>query len=356
MDKPPEEAAAQMSKTIQLFRTSGGSRIYQVPLDVFPGYPGYVYLVLAEDAGRGEAYRVLIDTGSGIGDSNQQLERGLRDISEREGRELGLADLTHVLITHAHIDHFGGLGYIRPRTPAKIGVHELDRRILTHYEERLVVVGRRLDEFLIEAGVTDERRAYLLQMYLMTKSLYHSVKVDFTYEAVGMQVGPFKFLHVPGHCAGHVVARLDDVLFTGDHILAHTSPHQSPERLTLSTGLDHYLHSLEALRGWVGGIRIGLGGHEQPMTGIPARIDAIRQLHAERLDRVLDLLAEPHTTAEVSHGLFGEVHGYNTLLALEEAGAHIEYLAQRGLLGIANLAELEGGNRASIQYYRLNGD
>ena len=63
-----------------------------------------------------------------------------------------------------------------------------------------------------------------------------------------MRLGPFEMLHVPGHCAGHVAIRLHDVLFSGDHVLERTSPHQSPERLTLSTGLDHYLKSLEALR------------------------------------------------------------------------------------------------------------
>jgi hypothetical protein len=31
-------------------------------------------------------------------------------------------------------------------------------------------------------------------------------------------------------------------------------------------------------------------------------------------------------------------------LALEEAGAHVEYLVQRGRLGIENLAEYEGGD------------
>jgi len=31
-------------------------------------------------------------------------------------------------------------------------------------------------------------------------------------------------------------------------------------------------------------------------------------------------------------------------LALEEAGAHVEYLAQRGLLGIENLTECESSD------------
>ena len=53
--------------------------------------------------------------------------------------------------------------------------------------------------------------------------------------------------------------------------------------------------------------------------------------------------AKPLTIAEVSRKLFGTVKGYNILLALEETGAHVEYLYQRGMLRIENLAELEQG-------------
>jgi glyoxylase-like metal-dependent hydrolase (beta-lactamase superfamily II) len=341
---------------IKTYTSSGGARIFQLPVEAFPGLWGNVFLVLTEDAKLGQL-RVLIDAGSGYGDSNQQLEAGLLAVTEQVGEPITLESLTHILITHGHIDHFGGLSYIFQRTHAKIGVHELDRRVLTNYEERLAVVARRLDEFLIEAGVVDESRTGLLDLYKITKSLYHSVKVDFTYEAVGMRMGPFEMLHVPGHCAGHVVIRLQDVLFTGDHVLEHTSPHQSPEHLTLSTGLDHYLQSLETLRPWAREARLALGGHESPIVDLPDRLDAIRNLHFERLAKVLDLLKEPHTIAEVSRGLFRELHGYEVLLGLEEAGAHVEYLYQRGLLGIANLEDLESGsNHVPIRYYRLVGE
>ncbi len=183
--------------------------------------------------------------------------------------------------------------------------------------------------------------AQIIDSYTITKRLYHSVKVDFTFEALGMRVGPFEMLHVPGHCAGHVVIRLHDVLFSGDHVLDETSPHQSPEHLTLSTGLEHYLRSLDALQAWAGDVRLTLGGHKDPINDLPARMAAIRSLHRERLNRVEELLTTPHTVNEVSHELFGDVHGYNVLLALEEAGAHVEYLYQRGRLGIANLDEYE---------------
>jgi glyoxylase-like metal-dependent hydrolase (beta-lactamase superfamily II) len=328
--------------------SAGGAQIYRLTLDEFPGLPGFVYLVLYE------SFRVLIDTGSGFGDSNEQLETGLRTVAELSGQPTGLADLTHILITHGHIDHFGGLAYVRPRTDAQVGVHELDLRNLTNYEERLTLIALRLKEYLIEAGVPPEMREPLLQLYMISKSLYHSVRVDFTYEAAGMQLGPFEMLHVPGHCPGHVVIRLHDVLFSGDHVLHPVTPHQAPEHLTLYTGLDHYLKSLSALRDWAGDVRLTLGGHNEMITNLPARIDEISSMHRHRLDRVLELLEEPRTIVEVARGLFGDLQGYNVLLAIEEAGAHVEYLYQYGLLGVHNLAEIESQiEPVAIRYFRL---
>ena len=63
----------------------------------------------------------------------------------------------------------------------------------------------------------------------------------------------------------------------------------------------------------------------------------------------------PQTISGLSHALFGEVHGYNVLLALEETGAHVEYLYQRGLLEIANLQDLENGREpVALRYRRVS--
>lgn len=329
-----------ISSEIRAFTSHSGARIFQLPLELFPGFWGYAYLVVIDQADL-PPMRVLIDTGSGLSSSNEDLEAGLVAASQMIGSRVNLADLTHVFITHGHIDHFGGLGYIRPRTSAKIGVHELDWRIIANYEERLVVAARRLEVFLIEAGLNAEQRASLQEMYQLTKALYHSVPVDFTYESCGMRIGPFEILHVPGHCAGHVVFRLDEVLFAGDHILAEISPHQSPERITLSTGLEHYLRSLDAVRTWGTGIELVLGGHKEPVCVLEQRIQEIKDTHHRRLEQTLNVLNKPGTISDVSKALFSNAHGYNVLLALEEAGAHVEYLYQHGQLAIDNLSELE---------------
>jgi glyoxylase-like metal-dependent hydrolase (beta-lactamase superfamily II) len=334
--------------TFQFFETTGGARIFRIPMNVFPDFWAYAYLVLVND------HTVLIDTGSGFGDSNAHLVAGFDQASRMAGRTIRIEDLTHILITHGHIDHFGGLVFLRERTNALVGIHELDLGNLTSYEERVAIAENRLKVYLVEAGVPEDKREGILNMYRVNKMLFHSVKVDFTHEAKGMCLGSLEMLHVPGHCAGHVVIRLHNILFSGDHVLGRITPHQSPERLTLSTGLGHYLDSLTVLEKWAGGSSLTLAGHDDPIPNLPARLAEIRREHTARLKLTLEFLAEPHTIADVSGELFGRVNGYNVLLAIEEAGAHVEYLHQRGLLRIVNVDELESDNGPVVNRYRYN--
>jgi hypothetical protein len=105
----------------------------------------------------------------------------------------------------------------------------------------------------------------------------------------------------------------------------------------------------------LGGIWLALPGHEAPIEDMPARIDVIAAHHERRLGQVLDLCRDPMTLVEVSKRLFGPRAGYTRLLALEEAGAHVEYLFQRGELGIANLSEVSEQANPVIQYETRRG-
>jgi len=86
----------------------------------------------------------------------------------------------------------------------------------------------------------------------------------------------------------------------------------------------------------------------------PARLAEIRKSHAARLTLTLEFLSEPHTIAEVSQELFGRVNGYNVLLAIEEAGAHVEYLHQRGQLRIINLDDFDKNDGPVVTLYQRN--
>ncbi len=338
--------STKIPHTFQAFETSGGAHIYRLPLNVFPNFWAYAYLVLVD------GYTVLIDAGSGFGDSNANLEAGFEQASHMLGHTIRIQDLTHILITHAHIDHFGGLAFLKERTRALVGVHELDLGSLISYEERVSLAEARLKTYLTESGFPQAKHQGVLELYRINKLLFHSISVDLTYESVGMSLGPFEMLHVPGHCPGHVVIRLHDVLFSGDHVLSRISPHQWPERLTHWAGLRHYLDSLALLVNWAGDVSLTLPGHNDPIVDLPARVDEICQLHAVRLQKALAFLSEPHTIMDVSRELFGKVSGYDVLLAIEETGANVEYLYHRGLLRMVNVEDLESGNNPVAVLYK----
>jgi glyoxylase-like metal-dependent hydrolase (beta-lactamase superfamily II) len=335
--------------TFQCFTTSGGARVYRLPLEAFPNFWAYAYLVLAD------GYRVLIDCGSGNDVSRASFEAALAQVNQQSDRPVRYEDLTHILITHGHIDHFSGLVFLRERTKALVGVHELDLHTLSRHEERLAVISHRLGVFLSEAGVETEPREQMLRMHKFTKAIYHSLPVDFTYEAEGMKVGPFEMLHVPGHCPGHVVIRLDDIVFSGDHVLAGMTTHQSPEQLIPYNGLGHYLESLSRFERWADGASVILGGHNAPIEDLSGRIAAIRRHIKERLQQTFEFLAGAHSIVEVAEKLYGRMGGYNALLVTEKAGAYVEYLYQRGMLEIVNMNEMEeSAQPVTIRYCSSN--
>ncbi len=322
-----------------VFETSSGAQIHRLSLQAFPKFWAYAYVV-QKDGGN-----YLIDTGSGTDVSHEDLLKGLSQAG------LQPSDLTHILLTHAHIDHYGGLIKLRPLTNAKIGCHSLDLQTVAFHDARLALIGRRLASYLTEAGLTEETRDSLLNIYRFTKAIYRSTPVDFTYESYDLQVGPIEMIHLPGHCPGHVAMRLDDVIFCGDMIVEGITPHLAPESINPYGGLDHYLESLAYLQDWGAGVRLTLNGHDDAVTDLPVRIEATRHNLIRRMGKALEALADPLTIAEVCETVYGETGGYNGMLVIEKTGAYIEYLYEHGMIEITNFDEVEQGQPA--RYRRL---
>ncbi len=88
------------------------------------------------------------------------------------------------------------------------------------------------------------------------------------------------------------------------------------------------------------------------MPDLAGRIQEIREVHDRRLDQVLKICRQPQSIVEISQALFGQVSSYHVLLALQETGAHVEYLYQRGELLAANLEEIERSPEPVICYRR----
>jgi glyoxylase-like metal-dependent hydrolase (beta-lactamase superfamily II) len=330
---------------IARFDSDSGARIYRIPLDVFPGFVAYAYVVL------GVGPPTLVDTGSGYGNSNEQLVQGIESLRADFGEKIGVKDIQRIIVTHGHIDHFGGVSHMVEQTGAVVGTHQIDRRVLTNYEERVVVATKDLRVYLERAGVREDKIPTLMEMYGFSKKHVRSVNVDIDLDEDKMLDG-MQFIHTPGHCPGQVCIILGDVLLSADHVLAQTTPHQSPESITRYTGLGHYLESLRKVA-HLSNIRLALGGHEEPIHDLYSRIDGIRASHQRKLERILDIIkaaASPCTISDLSKSMYPDRHGYDVLLALEEVGAHVEYLYEHGRLAVSNLDEIEREPNPALQY------
>ncbi len=328
---------------VRRFHAGEKTRIYCLEVETLPRHVNNIYLVLEPGSS------VLVDCGSGFDSSVRDLDLCFAIVRAVFGEQATFADLDWCVITHAHIDHFGGAMRVREKSRARLAVHELDARVLACFEERLVVASKDLDVFWRRAGVSDEERSKMLARYAYTKRFFRSVEIDRALRD-GDTIGPgYRVHHTPGHCPGQICLQASDVLFTSDHVLARTTPHQFPQAITPFGGLEHYFHSLAKVRK-LEAINLALGGHEEPIWDLRARIDGIALFHRDRLAKVLELCKEPKTVQAVTEAMFGEQDGYGTILALEEAGAHVEYLHQLGKLRIANLDEVEKERDPVIRY------
>lgn len=331
---------------VQRFVSSTGVRIYRIPCEAFPNFIVYAYLLLEAGA------PTLVDTGSGYGDSNDHLLAGLEAVRDEFGEKITPTDIKRVIITHGHIDHFGGLQHVVERSPgAEVVIHGLDQRVLSSYEERVVVTTKALSVYLQRAGVEQDLQPTFMEMYGFSKKHVRSVHVDTTLSD-GQELDGIRFLHTPGHCPGQVCLVLGDVILTADHILSRTTPHQAPESITAYTGLGHYLESLEKVHR-TGGFDLALGGHEDEIPDVYKRIDQIRASHMRKLDRVKSIIREhdgPATINDVTKVMYSTVNGFHNLLALEEVGAHVEYLYQYGQLCVNNVDEVAREDNPALRY------
>jgi len=82
------DPAPVQPKEIGRYVTSGGVRIYSIPIQSFPNHYTNVYLVLAGDTVG------MIDVGSGWGESNTKLVKGLEGIHERYQEKITLSDVS----------------------------------------------------------------------------------------------------------------------------------------------------------------------------------------------------------------------------------------------------------------------
>ena len=183
---------------VRRFSTAGGVVIYLMPVETLPHHINNVYLLLEH------GHSTLFDVGSGTETSRRDLDLGFAVIRAAFGEDARYEAIDTAIISHAHIDHFGGVGDVRVRTGARICVHELDARVISGFEERVVIVAKDIEVYLCRAGVSEEERERLLALYMASRTWFRSVEIDRALRDGDLIGNGHRVIHTPGHCPGEI--------------------------------------------------------------------------------------------------------------------------------------------------------
>jgi glyoxylase-like metal-dependent hydrolase (beta-lactamase superfamily II) len=329
-----------------------GEVIYKIPVFSFPmgdwkDHWTATYLILSRNA------LTLVDTGTHL--SEASLREGFAVVREFYGEAVSLEQVDHVVITHAHFDHFGGLNSVLPASRAKLHVHQWDAHTIADFPAEVERARERIQRFLIQSGMPTEQVAVFLKMHGEPKRHFAGFPVDAPFADGERIIDGFEVIHTPGHCPGLSCIRVGDVMLLGDQVLNGVTPHQFPKIYTSGSGLLNYMNSLVKISALSETVRLGLPSHYGDIPDIEARAMQIMGEHNLRVTDLWKDLHAPKTLFQITNDYYRyrrgrEITGYEQLLALEEIGAHLEYMLET--LSILNVRPQDSSDATVLLYER----
>lgn len=285
--------------------------------------------------------RVLIDTGWNAPQAFDALQKHLEELGVRFG------DITQIVVTHSHFDHYGLADKLKQLSGAEVALHQADKDFIQLIQSHL----DNLSEFLKELsgwlrlnGLPDREILFFQGLASHFLKEFDSLILPDRTLSGGerISVGDFNFevIWTPGHSPGHVCLYEPGkkILLAGDHVLPTITPNVSFSDL-YGSPLEDYVNSLRALEPLE--VDLVLPAHEYVFAGLQERIGEILYHHEERERAILQVVMEkPGTTYEISSqipwtGLNGvtvfwkDLDIENRWLALTETLAHLEFLKSR---------------------------
>jgi glyoxylase-like metal-dependent hydrolase (beta-lactamase superfamily II) len=288
----------------------------------------------------------LIDTGVKSPDAYDAICRGLKDFGLRLGQ------IDRILITHAHLDHFGQARRLREASGAAVYASgpEAERmkgpfRGSADRDETAV-------RYFRSWGIPDEIIFRETEVGRMARDLQDPLEVDGILaegDRVDVEDLTLTVLETPGHCDGHLVffeAELG-ALFSGDHLLTDISP----VPLLVLPAVGERPKSLVRFMGSLAKVErldcdMTFPSHGGVIYDHRKLIDGYRLHHERRkLQFERELRKCPHTPFELAQKLFAKYYRDQIFLVMSEVIGHLDLLVEEGNV----VVETDGGvERARI--------
>lgn len=230
------------------------------------------------------------------------------DIASHRAAILQAADgrISHIFVTHAHLDHSEGAAALAHETGAPILAFG------TATAGRSARMAR-----LAEAGLAGGG-----------EGLDHAFAPDITLRDNDVTETPdwsLRAIHTPGHMGNHLSFALDDTVFCGDLVLGWASTLVSPPDGDLSD----YFRSLERLHAEAP--KTLLPAHGDAVESVTARLNELAEHRRMRTSQILARLrSSPGSAAELARRIYDDIPPTLLAAATRNVFAHLIALQDIG--------------------------
>ena len=349
MKHPPAsgDSAASVTTEGEVF-ASEPQRIEYLPVDIpEPGAyaevaPGIVWVRIPMPMDLNHINLWLLEDGAGwtLIDSGLGSDMGRETWEKLEVALFKRRPLKRIFITHLHPDHIGLAHWLQQRHRVPVWMSIRGLRLAQLFareptpEEASVAQG-----FMRSHGFTDQQvlsRFFSGKMYRTAVSgipdVEHSPSDG---DEIAIGDGRWQVLETNGHAEGHQCLNnaARRILISGDQILPTISSNVSfGPRSDDMNPLKSYLDSLQRLS-LLDKQSLVLPSHGRPFFGLQARASDLITHHRAHLAALEAACVTPKNAFELLPVIFKRrLIGSNWMFAMGEIIAHLEYLAQNGVL------------------------
>ncbi len=216
--------------------------------------------------------------------------------------------VSHILVTHSHLDHSPLAAELSRRTGAKV----------------------------YGFGPSASGRSAIMQEFAESGALGGGEGVDHGFEpdetlkdgeTLRTPIGNIRAIHTPGHFGNHMCFVWQKTLFCGDHVMGWSTSLVSPPDGDLSD----FLSSCEKLRREAAATF--LPGHGAPIADPRQRLDWLIAHRQQRTDEILDVLRVHAADAmQITEIVYRDIPQAMWPIAMRNVLAHLLFLTAQGVV------------------------
>jgi glyoxylase-like metal-dependent hydrolase (beta-lactamase superfamily II) len=284
---------------------------------------------------------LLIDTGFDTPEAFAALRDGLRFSG------FGFKDITQIVVTHIHPDHYGLADKLKQMSGAKVSLSEVEAKFIDSRYVKTDALLKKVRSLFKSNGVPEEDLTELSDASMAVRQFVGVVPPDIKLkngDKITVDSSEFKVVLTPGHSPGHICLYEPKrkLFFSGDHILPDIFPHVGLHPQSGENPLGDFFNSLEVLANLE--VSFIFPGHGSVFSGFKLRLGDLYRHHEQRQLAIKRIIEDDMKTAyqiatEIPWMPGGEAVSFDKLSAFDKRLAVMETLAQLKLLMIEGKAE-----------------